>query len=77
MAKANILIVDDEMGPRESLKVILKPYFNIYTAERGGQAIEILKQIPIDLVTLDIKMPGLSGTKVLEKIKQRDPDIEA
>jgi signal transduction histidine kinase len=77
MAKANILIVDDEMGPRESLKVILKPYFNVYTAERGGQAIEILNQIPIDLVTLDLKMPGLPGTKVLEKVKQRDPDIEA
>ena len=77
MDKANILIVDDEMGPRESLKVILKPYFNVYTAERGGQAIEILRQIPIDLVTLDMKMPGLPGTKVLEKVKQRDPDIEA
>ncbi len=77
MEKANILIVDDEMGPRESLKMILKPYFNVYTAERGGQAIEILNQIPIDLVTLDLKMPGLPGTKVLEKIKQRDPDIEA
>ena len=77
MDKANILIVDDEMGPRESLKVILKPYFNVYTAERGGQAIEILNQIPIDLVTLDMKMPGLPGIKVLEKIKQRDPDIEA
>ena len=75
--KANILIVDDEMGPRESLKMILKPYFNVYTAERGGQAIEILNQIPIDLVTLDLKMPGLPGTKVLEKVKQRDPDIEA
>ena len=77
MAKANILIVDDEMGPRESLKVILKPYFNVYMAERGGQAIEILNQIPIDLVTLDLKMPGLPGTKVLEKVKERDPDIEA
>ncbi len=77
MDKANILIVDDEMGPRESLKVILKPYFNVYTAERGGQAIEILRQISIDLVTLDMKMPGLSGTKVLEMVKQRDPDIEA
>ncbi len=75
--KANILIVDDEMGPRESLKMILKPYFNVYTAERGGQAIEILAQARIDLVTLDLKMPGLSGTKVLEKIKERDPDIEA
>ena len=77
MEKANILIVDDEMGPRESLKMILKPYFNVYTAERGGQAIEILSQARIDLVTLDLKMPGLPGTKVLEKIKERDPDIEA
>ncbi|OGQ73484.1 MAG: hypothetical protein A3G94_00115 [Deltaproteobacteria bacterium RIFCSPLOWO2_12_FULL_60_16] len=77
MDRANILIVDDEMGPRESLKMILKPYFNVYTAERGGQAIEIANQVPIDLVTLDLKMPGLPGTKVLEKIKQRDPDIEA
>ncbi|MBI2540951.1 MAG: response regulator [Deltaproteobacteria bacterium] len=77
MDRANILIVDDEMGPRESLKMILKPYFNVYTAERGGQAIEMAYQVPIDLVTLDLKMPGLPGTKVLEKIKQRDPDIEA
>ncbi len=77
MDKANILIIDDEMGPRESLKLILKPYFNVYTAERGGQAVEMLNQVPIDLVTVDLKMPGLSGTKVLEKIKERDPDIEA
>ncbi len=75
--KANILIVDDEMGPRESLKMILKPHYNVYTAERGGQAIEILNQVPIDLVTVDLKMPGLPGTKVLEKVKQHDPDIEA
>src|SRR5712692_2078423 len=75
--KANILIVDDETGPRESLKVILKPYYNVYTVEKPADAIEMLNQIPVDLVTLDLKMPGLSGTKVLEKIKQHDPDIEA
>jgi len=75
--KANILIIDDEMGPRESLKVILKPYYNVHTAERGGQAIEMIGQVPIDLVTVDLKMPGLSGIKVLEKVKQHDPDIEA
>lgn len=77
MDRANILVVDDEMGPRESLKMILKPYYNVYTAERGGQAIEMLNQVPIDLVTVDLKMPGLSGTKVLESLKQHDPDIEA
>ena len=75
--KPHILIVDDEMGPRESLKMILNPYYTVHTAERGAQAIEMLKQIPVDLVTLDLKMPGLTGINVLEKVKAHDPDIEA
>lgn len=76
-SKPNILVVDDEMGPRESLKMILNPYYNVHTADRGAQAVEMLKQIPVDLVTLDLKMPGFSGINVLEKVKQYDPDIEA
>lgn len=76
-SKANILVVDDEMGPRESLKMILNPYYNVLIAERGAQAIEMLKQHPVDLVTLDLKMPGLTGINVLEKLKAHDPDIEA
>lgn len=75
--KANILVIDDELGPRESLKMILKPHYNVYTVEKGEDATEILRQVPIDVVTVDLKMPGLHGTKVLEKIKQHDPDIEA
>ena len=75
--KPHILVVDDEMGPRESLKMILNPHYNVLTAERGAQAIEMLKQYPIDLVTLDLKMPGFTGINVLEKVKQLDPDIEA
>lgn len=75
--KAHILVVDDEMGPRESLKMILYPYYNVHVAERGNRAFEILNQYPVDLVTLDLKMPGLTGINVLEKVKQHDPDIEA
>jgi signal transduction histidine kinase len=75
--KPNILVVDDEMGPRESLKMILNPYYNVYTADRGPQAVEMLRKFPVDLVTLDLKMPGFSGINVLEKVKQHDPDIEA
>jgi signal transduction histidine kinase len=75
--KPHILVVDDEMGPRESLKMILNPYYNVYTADRGAQAVEMLKEHPVDLVTLDLKMPGFSGINVLEKVKQHDPDIEA
>jgi signal transduction histidine kinase len=76
-SKPHILVVDDEMGPRESLKMILHPYYNVHTADRGAQAVEMLKQVPVDLVTVDLKMPGFSGINVLEKVKQHDPDIEA
>jgi signal transduction histidine kinase len=75
--KPHILVVDDEMGPRESLKMILNPYYNVHVAERGGQAVEMLSRFPVDLVTLDLKMPGVSGIHVLEKLKEYDPDIEA
>ena len=75
--KANILVIDDELGPRESLKMILKPHYNVYAVEKGEEATEILRQVPIDVVTVDLKMPGLHGTKVLERVKQHDPDIEA
>jgi two-component system, sensor histidine kinase and response regulator len=75
--KPHILVVDDELGPRESLKMILNPYYNVHVAERGVQAIDLLNKFPVDLVTLDLKMPGLTGINVLEKVKQRDPDIEA
>lgn len=57
--------------------MILNPHYTVHVAERGGQAIELLSKFPVDLVTLDLKMPGFSGINVLEKIKQYDPDIEA
>lgn len=76
-SKPHILVVDDEMGPRESLKMILNPYYTIHIAERGSQVMEILDKFPVDLVTLDLKMPGLNGINVLELVKQKDPDIEA
>jgi two-component system, sensor histidine kinase and response regulator len=75
--KPHILIVDDEIGPRESLKVILSPYYNVHIAEGGGRAVQMLQQFPVDLVTLDLKMPGMAGIDVLARVKQHDPDIEA
>ncbi|MDC4223819.1 MAG: response regulator [Candidatus Manganitrophus sp.] len=71
-----ILIVDDESGPRESLKLILKPFYNIEIAENGPQALEIIQKKKIDLVTLDLKMPGMQGEEVLSRIKEAHPEIE-
>jgi signal transduction histidine kinase len=76
-SKPHILIVDDEIGPRESLRLILSPHYNVHVAEGGAQAVELLRRFPIDVVTLDLKMPGMTGINVLANVKQYDPDIEA
>ncbi len=74
--QGNVLIVEDEAGPALALKMILKPYYEVYTAERGDTALSILDSTPIDVVTLDLRMPGLCGMPLLTKIKERDPDVE-
>lgn len=74
--RASLLIVDDERGPAESLRMIFKPSYNVFMANGGQQALEIIHTMPIDVVTLDLRMPSMSGIEVMERIKQFDPDIE-
>lgn len=74
--RPTVLVVDDELGPRESLKMILNPSFNVFTSEDGRHALQIIKNTNIDLVTLDLKMPVMSGEEVLRGIKEYDPSIE-
>jgi len=74
--KGTILIVDDEVGPRESLRMILKPIYEVFTAGDGQEALRCIQDKSIDLVTLDLKMPGLSGIDVLREIKKFQTDIE-
>ncbi|MBI3302584.1 MAG: response regulator, partial [Deltaproteobacteria bacterium] len=66
----------DEVGPRESLRAILKPDYQVLVAVEGEQAIRVVEQTPVDVVLLDLRMPGLSGIRVMEKIKAINPDIE-
>ena len=72
----SVLIVEDEPGPALALKMILKPYYQVYSAENGEAALEILKTTPIDVVTLDLRMPGLSGMPLLARIKELDETTE-
>ncbi len=74
--QANILIVEDEQGPREALKLILSPYFNLYTVDRAEVAQQILATHPIDLVTLDLKLPDQPGTDLLAKIREHGQDVD-
>ncbi len=56
--KPTVLVIDDEAGPRDALKVILRPFFNIQSAESAQAAINVLNHQQIDLITLDQKLPG-------------------
>ena len=72
----SILIVEDEEGPRESIKMVLSPYFNLITVDSAEVALEVLKRQPIDLVTLDLKLPGQQGIDLLQTIRQQGSDVE-
>src|SRR3989475_6838330 len=74
--QSTVLVVDDEIGPRESLRVILKPDYQVLVASEGEQAVQLVEQQPVDVVLLDLRMPGLSGIQVLEKIKFINAAIE-
>ena len=75
--RPRLLIVDDEDGPRLSLEVIFKDEFEIEMAEDGPTAIELAKQRPFDVAVLDIRMGGMSGIEVLERLRFIDPAIQA
>jgi signal transduction histidine kinase len=75
-ARPSLLIVDDEQGPAESLRMIFKPTYEVFMASGGHEALQIIHSAPIDVVTLDLRMPKMSGVEVMERIKQFDPDIE-
>jgi len=75
--RGTLLVVDDEDGPRQSLRVIFKDEYNLLMAEDGPTAIELAKQHPIDVAVLDIRMAGMSGIEVLERLKYVNPNIEA
>ena len=72
-----ILIVDDEQIVRESLTNWLKEEsYLVEAAENGTLALEKIRQIPFQVVLLDLKMPGMDGIQVLTELKKDFPDIE-
>jgi two-component system, sensor histidine kinase and response regulator len=74
--RGTLLIVDDEEGPRQSLRVIFKDDYELLMAADGRTAIEMAQKHSIDVAVLDIRMAGMSGIEVLERLKYVDPDIE-
>ena len=74
--QGSVLVVDDEIGPRESLRMILHPLYQVYTAADGKEALDCIQKQEIDLVTLDMSMPGTSGLEVLREIRKRNNQVD-
>src|SRR3989337_3497791 len=74
--KCSILVVDDMVGPREALRMILKNKHEVVTAEDGDNALECLSKKDFYVAIIDIKMAGMDGLQLLKKIKEKKPDTE-
>jgi putative nucleotidyltransferase with HDIG domain len=75
-SRGRVLVVDDERGPRESLRMILQPLYDVETAEDGHRALELMRAHPFDCVTLDLNMPGLQGEELMRILRREFPDAE-
>ena len=71
-----MLVIDDEEGPRLSLRKVFKNDFRVFTVENGEQAIEFARRNPVHVAILDIRMAGRSGIEVLRSLKEIDPHME-
>ncbi|MFV1977864.1 MAG: HD domain-containing phosphohydrolase [Myxococcota bacterium] len=71
-----ILIVDDERGPRESLRMILASNHRVLQASSGADALECIRREHVDLITLDLNMPGMNGQELMRIVRSEFPDIE-
>lgn len=74
--KPLVLIIDDEEAMRDSCsQILLKSGFRAETAEDGATGLEKIKELRPDLILVDLKMPGISGFDVLERLKAIDPKV--
>jgi two-component system response regulator PilR (NtrC family) len=73
---SSILVVDDELSMREFLKILLeKEGHKVITASDAASAIDLIQKQDFDIVISDIKMPGMGGLSLLEKIKEINNSI--
>jgi signal transduction histidine kinase len=73
--RPQILVIDDEMGPRESLRMLLKPNYTVHTADCVETGIRLLREKNPDAIVMDIRMPGATGIDGLRRIREIDPNL--
>ncbi len=77
MALYRIIIVDDEEPQRQQLAGFLKKQgFSVTTAESGMEAMNLCQNKSFEIALIDLKMPGMDGIELLQKLKESNPEIQ-
>src|SRR5689334_20880120 len=72
-----VLVVEDDPDIRRILQLFLTERdFTVTTADRASTALDLMSQVPVDLILSDVRMPGMSGIELLHHIKEHDPDVQ-
>jgi response regulator RpfG family c-di-GMP phosphodiesterase len=74
--QTTVLVVDDERGSRESLRMILTPQHRVLQAASGTEALETLRTSGVELMTLDLNMPGMKGDDLMRVVRSEFPQVE-
>jgi DNA-binding response OmpR family regulator/GGDEF domain-containing protein len=77
MPKARVLAVDDQRYFRELIEGLLSDEgYEVVTASSGEEALHVLERENFDVIVTDLVMPGIDGTELVQRIKERRPDQE-
>ncbi len=75
MMKDRLLVIDDELGPRESLRFLFKDMYDVTCVDSVDKGIAELKRNPPDTIIMDIRMPGKTGLQGLKEIRAVDSQV--
>lgn len=74
--RRRVLVVDDELGMRETLVDILEAVgYDVYAAIDGEAALDVVRAHPVDVVLMDVQMPKRDGVSVLEQLRPPPPTV--
>lgn len=71
----NVLVVDDDKNTRSLMQAVLGKDYNVFTAENGNAALAIMDEQYVDLVVVDIMMPGIDGYGFTSALRESDSEI--
>jgi signal transduction histidine kinase len=74
--RGRIMIVDDDEGPRKSLRIVFQDDYEVFVANAPSMALKLARQHRIDVAILDIRMPEMSGIELLAQLKKIDPNMQ-